>query len=304
MTYLSTALALPGLLAHWRLGEAAGATVAEDASPNNRDGAYLNTPTLGATGLLSGDADKAMQTAANTGQCMSVASAAWMNVTTSLSMACRVRMTSATDTSNGDAIVSRYSGSFPWMLWRNTSGKFAVQLNAAANVADPTTVVVGQDYSAGFSYDGANIRLYVDGVQVASTPYTASLVTGSIPLEIGRYSSAASTTPGMVIDEVSVGNAVWAAADFAALHTAATTSAAVDITLALTLPKIRAALQVKKTVLTDVSNRLGGWQFGGYATARVSVPVAADPLGDDEQAFNVEAAKYLPPPTIVNGEIQ
>ncbi len=42
---------------YWRLGETSGST-AEDSSTNNRDGTY-DGPTLGVTGLLVGDADKA-----------------------------------------------------------------------------------------------------------------------------------------------------------------------------------------------------------------------------------------------------
>lgn len=54
---------------------------------------------------------------------------------------------------------------------------------------------------------------------------------------------------------------------------------------------------------TDNSNGMGGWQLGGYATARVTTPVAANHFPGDA-GIEVEAAKYLPPPTIENGEIK
>lgn len=54
---------------------------------------------------------------------------------------------------------------------------------------------------------------------------------------------------------------------------------------------------------TDNSNGMGGWQLGGYATARVTTPVAADPFPGGE-GHKPELAKYLPPPTIENGEIK
>ena len=45
--------------AYWRLGEASGTTAA-DASGNNRTGSYLNTPSLGAPGALTGDSNTAV----------------------------------------------------------------------------------------------------------------------------------------------------------------------------------------------------------------------------------------------------
>jgi hypothetical protein len=50
--------------AYWRVGEASG-TVAQDETVNNRDGTYVNTPTLGAAGALVDDpADAAVSFAA------------------------------------------------------------------------------------------------------------------------------------------------------------------------------------------------------------------------------------------------
>ena len=66
MTYSDEVLADSPFL-YWRLGESAG-TTAEDATANNRDGTYENTPTLGATGLLTGDADTAVTLASASSQ--------------------------------------------------------------------------------------------------------------------------------------------------------------------------------------------------------------------------------------------
>ena len=45
-------------LSYWRLGEASGTTAA-DSSGANRTGSYLNTPTLGVGGALTGDSNTA-----------------------------------------------------------------------------------------------------------------------------------------------------------------------------------------------------------------------------------------------------
>lgn len=46
-------------IVYWRLGESSG-VAAEDESGNDNDGTYVNDPGLGATGLLTGDADTAV----------------------------------------------------------------------------------------------------------------------------------------------------------------------------------------------------------------------------------------------------
>ncbi len=56
-SYPTRILALPSLLAYWRLGESSG-TVADDAK-GTRDGAYANGVTLGTSGAISGDPDTA-----------------------------------------------------------------------------------------------------------------------------------------------------------------------------------------------------------------------------------------------------
>lgn len=60
MTTYSAEVLTSTPLVYLRLGESSG-TVATDSSGNSRTGTYYNTPTLGVTGLLTNDADLAMQ---------------------------------------------------------------------------------------------------------------------------------------------------------------------------------------------------------------------------------------------------
>lgn len=57
--YAQTILATADLVAYWRLGEPSGG-VATDSGPNGLDGAYQNSPTLGAIGAIA-DGDTAVQ---------------------------------------------------------------------------------------------------------------------------------------------------------------------------------------------------------------------------------------------------
>jgi hypothetical protein len=206
MTYVSEVLA-DSPLAYWRLGEASGTTAA-DASGNSRTGTYVNTPTLGVAGLQTNDADTAMSIASNTGQIMSATSAAWMDVS-SISVEVFVKFSSATDATNGDAIVSRFnSPNFNWLVWRNTSSQLAFQIRNTSgtvyNVSSSSVVTVGTTYHVVATYNGTSCVLYVDGTQVATTPVTGTVQTGGGNLEIGRYSGTNTTTPGATIDEVAV----------------------------------------------------------------------------------------------------
>ena len=58
-TYRDAILATPGLVAYWRLGDAAGSSTAIDAMDLN-PGDYLGDPSLEVTGLVANDADPAV----------------------------------------------------------------------------------------------------------------------------------------------------------------------------------------------------------------------------------------------------
>lgn len=73
-TYQSVILATSGLIGYWRLGEPSG-TNADDISTANHDGTYVNSPTLGVAGALTGDSDTAV-TFNGTTQDMTMASVA------------------------------------------------------------------------------------------------------------------------------------------------------------------------------------------------------------------------------------
>lgn len=68
MSVYSDAVLADSPLLYWRLGEASG-TTADDATANNRDGTYVGSPTLAASGALvdGGDSDTAI-TLSGTGQ--------------------------------------------------------------------------------------------------------------------------------------------------------------------------------------------------------------------------------------------
>lgn len=205
-------------IAYWRLGEPSG-TSAADSSGNSRTGTYTNTPTLGGTGLIPADTNAAMAVATNSGQCMSVTSGTWMDVN-NITVEAIVNITSGSDATNGDAIASRYNtGGFNWLLWRNTANKWAVQLRnnsgTVYNVATVANATASVNVHLAFTFDGSNLVLYQNGVQVGTTAVTGTVQTSTVNIEVGRYSATAATVPTAKIDEVAIYSTALSAARIA-----------------------------------------------------------------------------------------
>ena len=260
--------------AFWRLGEAPGSTTMADASGNGRSGAYLNSPTLGVAGLVSGDTNTAMSVVANANGSASVPSAAWMD-TAQWSAEVIVALTSDPDGQNGDALVSRYTaGGYNWLIWRNTSGAVAAQANVGGtfyNVTGPT-VAVGARYHVVATHDGSDLRLYVNGQLAGSTAAPGTIAQGASPIEIGRYSQSSDTTPGGTIDEVAVYGTALSATRVAA-HYASGLNARYAATVLGYSPALYLQLdEASGTTAVDSSgNGRSGTYVGSYTLSQPSL---------------------------------
>lgn len=192
-------------LAYWKLDETSGTTAA-DSSGNSRTATY-SFVTPGSASLLTDGSGHSATLIQDTGGGVNIASAAWMNVS-ALSVEALIKFSSAVDASNGDAIVSRYgAGGAQWLLWRNTAGKLAFQLQISGtgfiNCTGTTTATLGTRYDVGATWDGSTAKLFVGGTQEASIAAAGSLVASTEALRIGCYSNSAGTVPGALVDEVS-----------------------------------------------------------------------------------------------------
>lgn len=188
-----------GASAFWKYNEASG-TSAVDSSGNSRNATYTNAPLLGAVGLVPSKTDTCMACTSDAGNCTTIASAAWMN-TNDWTIECLVNFTSATDGTNGDAIMSRYLGAgLDWLMWRNTAGQLAVQARNSAgttyNVASGVAVTLGATNYVAATWNQSLLSLYVAGQPVASVAVTGVALQTAAPIEVGRYSQSNPTTPG------------------------------------------------------------------------------------------------------------
>src|SRR5204863_6937374 len=157
---------------YWRLGEAAG-TTATDASGNHLDGTYQGNVTLGVPGALVGDTDSAADFA---GGVLTVPDApglrpaqeltveAWVNRSTSAGFGVAVEKPSDFAQGNGYGLETGYSiGTIRFFL-HDDNGTFV-----------EAPLPVGQwTYVAG-TFDGATLKLYVNGVLADSLAYAGLL---------------------------------------------------------------------------------------------------------------------------------
>ena len=188
---------------YWRLGESSG-TTATDSSTAAHNGSYSTTGvTLNQTGTLPADPD----TAASFSGASSYASIpAASNFSGAFTIEAWIK-SSAIQSDKGIAGKWRSAGEASpggAMLWINQSGNYAlVVTNTAGNYLNSTSNPVpgSWEYIVG-SYDGSTLRLYQNGLLIASKAFTGSLGSPTIPFEIGRYAGANTTNFNGTIDEV------------------------------------------------------------------------------------------------------
>jgi len=191
LPYVDVAKKMPDLLGYWRFGEASG-TSAADASGKGHTGTYVNSPTLGVTGLLTGDADTAVTTL-NPNVYISVPDhadfdcfegrnpwtfAVWIdNHTPNADYQNIFRKGAAT----GSAKVAIISHSTSFILVRSDASS---SMDAYA-----PTLTAGR-HLVGASYDGAYLRLYVDGAMAGPaipTTLTLPALAGAITFGTDGY---------------------------------------------------------------------------------------------------------------------
>ena len=180
--YRDTVAATPSLVSHWRLGETTGITAADQQGANA--GLYLASPSLGTTGLLTADADTSV-----TFDGVDDA----IKVPNSLSLATSSALTV-------EAWIKRPASGSPQTLFDKgiyfanmLSGgrmQFAAYVNNSwVQLVSPSNAfLAGSTYHVGFTWDGATMRIYKNGIEIASKPAPGTLST-SYDLIIGADSN-------------------------------------------------------------------------------------------------------------------
>ncbi len=92
-------------------------------------------------------------------------------------------------------------------LWRHSDGYILCQIYGSpsnVNCLSDNSYPVGEWYHAACTYDGSNVKMYIDGLNVKTCPYTGTPVTSSDPVTIG-YAGFHTFFNG-IIDEVRIYN--------------------------------------------------------------------------------------------------
>lgn len=184
-------------LFYWRLGEASG-TIADDASPNNRDGTYVNTPTLNVGSLLKGDKANGAVMLNGTDEYISIADNAAFDVA-NLSVEFWAKFTSSAQV----RIVSRDDVSnLSWNVAFSTTLKFRIYIATVLTELDSGVIINdGIAHHVVCSYDGAYMRIFVDGVQVAKKAQTGNIDSVASQIFVSSFRGASNFFNG-TIDEV------------------------------------------------------------------------------------------------------
>jgi len=199
-----TAAPITGLVAAYAFGEGTGATVG-DASGSGNTGT-LTAATWTAAGKYGG------ALSFNGSARVTIPDAASLRLTTAMTLEAWVNP-SAVSSGWRDVI---YKGDDNYLL-EATSGDLgwpaagAILGTTDANTYGVTALSVNTWTHLAATYDGAQVRLYVNGTQVSSVARTGPLATSTNPLQIGGDSIYGQFFAGL-IDEVRVYNVARTAA--------------------------------------------------------------------------------------------
>lgn len=300
MTYSSEVLADSPLL-YWRLGESSG-TTAVDASGNSRNGTYNGGPTLGVTGLLTGDSNTAVTFDGVNDYVTGAAPA-----TTS---AFTIEFWFKGSASGGQLLMTRYPSTSGQRLFYvgvgsgGAAGKveFAVKNNAGveASVFGATLIGAGARHIV-CTYDGSASRIYLNGsLDGTSTTVTGALASVSPALEVAARTASPTFMAG-TFDEVALYNTALSGARISAHYSAGTAPAADQIVIAGTMPAVAGAFNLATSKIARVAGAMpamvGGLNLDGEPVVRLSAnmpPMAGAVALDNAAVGSLRANANMP----------
>lgn len=180
-----------GPLFFHRLAETSG-TTANDASGNGRTGTYNGSPTLNQASLVDGDTANASVTFDGTNDFDEIADASWMDVTTQVSWSIWCRADSSV---TGARLLwgrDNFSTQRAWIIQTTTTALQTVLYTGGGTRTHTATVAIrdGVRHHIVVTYDGVNLRMYVDGIRVYKAAETNTINAITQPIQIGVVSGA------------------------------------------------------------------------------------------------------------------
>jgi hypothetical protein len=217
---------MPGLVAYWRLNEASGTTALATVGPN---GTYVNTPTLGATGLTSGDPKPAVSFDYASVEHVSIATGMPAGGTLGVSLAMLIKP--STYVTNDDHTLVNWGyqndgtvGHAWWEFWEGGGGNLIYHYADGLKRAPEQDwyPVVGTRYHlvSVHDYRAETVTTYVDGALLGVIDVSANdaplVIPANLPSYIGSYNGTLFNWTG-VADEVALFNRPLTGAEAAQL---------------------------------------------------------------------------------------
>jgi hypothetical protein len=179
--YTDTIFPTPGLVSYWRVDEPYGTATAVDSKGTN-PGTYVMSPQSW-TSLLTTDANASTWNNV-AGQHITVADSASLSPSAQLTVEAWVKA----DSSSSERLIAEKD----WKLRIDSSAEGS-DFSFAVNIGGSLEPRVTSGFVPGFSstahvvgtYDGANLRIYVNGVLRATQPRTGPVVDGAGQLRFG-----------------------------------------------------------------------------------------------------------------------
>lgn len=206
MSAYSDAILADNPVAYYRLDEAPGSTVAVDATGNNNTGFYFGPNLTFNKPALIADTDTAVQFAGSstsdadqTG--MQTPLSGLLSSTSQFSVECWVEVVSNASGSTNTAVIvgcgyNESGGNNPngWNLYIDDLGKLHIvildQADFGFHTVDTSTPLSAGAHHLVGTFDGQNISLYIDGVNVGTTTLPSAS-----PLRIGLYNICVGSNP-------------------------------------------------------------------------------------------------------------
>ena len=160
-------------------------TTAADASLDGRTGTYEGGVTLGAAGALPGSSNTAASFDGSNDS-VSVGNHASLQPTQPTRISLEAWIKPDVDASGYRFVLGKNSGNQDgYGLFQQSGGEIRFFVNGYDNNALTAAVEKGNGRTLSGAYDGAMMRLYVNGVEVASKVYTTAIVPSNSSLFIG-----------------------------------------------------------------------------------------------------------------------
>jgi Concanavalin A-like lectin/glucanases superfamily/Fibronectin type III domain/Lysyl oxidase len=226
-------------VSYWRLGEASGTTAADERAAN--PGTYVNSPTLGASSLLTTDTANKAVTFDGTNDQVKVPNSAPLNLTGSFSLEAWIKPSSLPAAGQFASVMTKaesYSLQFngPRLEFTIMQAGVRKRLQAPTNA-----VLAGTVYHVVASYDGTTQRLYLNGKEVASTPLAGGASSTANALYLGSWGGSSEFFKGTIDDAAVYGSALSAAQVSAHYAAATSTTTTTATTQAVTDPFLLAS---------------------------------------------------------------